>query len=120
MCFQPQLICINLGTNDFSTGGPDVDKFVTTYRQFATGLLKQYPKAKLVLLQGPMNNSAELRAALDRVEKPLSEQFAGRVSLLVLTAQGEFGFGASWHPNRKQSQRNAAELIPHLRQLMGW
>ena len=57
---------------------------------------------------------------LDRMEGPLSEQFAGRVSLLVLTAQGEFGFGASWHPDRKQSQRNAAELTAYLSKLMGW
>ena len=64
MRFQPQLICINLGTNDFSTGGPDVDKFVAAYRQFAAGLLKQYPTSKLVLLQGPMNNSPELRVAV--------------------------------------------------------
>ena len=54
------------------------------------------------------------------MEGPLSEQFAGRVSLLVLTAQGEFGFGASWHPDRKQSQRNAAELTAYLSKLMGW
>lgn len=61
-----------------------------------------------------------VRAALDRVEKPLAEKCAGRVSLLVLTAQGEFGFGASWHPNRKQSQRNAAELTAYLSTFMGW
>ena len=61
-----------------------------------------------------------VRAALDRVETSLSEQFAGRVSLLVLTAQGEFGFGASWHPDRKQSQRNAAELTAYLSTFMGW
>ena len=58
MCFQPQLICINLGTNDFSTGGPDVDKFV------AAGLFKQDPTSNLVLLQGPLNNSPELRVAV--------------------------------------------------------
>jgi len=28
------------------------------------------------------------------MEGPLSEQFAGRVSLLALIAQGKFGFGA--------------------------
>ena len=118
--FKPQLICINLGTNDFSTSGPDVDKFIATYRQFATGLLKQYPKAKLVLLQGPMNNSPELRAALHRVLATLPPKLAARAASFELSAQGQLGFGADWHPSRAQSQRNAAELTAHLRQLMGW
>ena len=118
--FVPQVICINLGTNDFSTAGVNQDKFVATYREFAAGLLTQYPHAKLVLIQGPMDNRAELRAALDRIETSLVEKFAGRVSVLVLSAQGEFGFGASYHPNRKQSQRNAAELTAYLAKLMGW
>lgn len=118
--FKPQLICINLGTNDFSTAGPDVEKFVAAYRTFATGLLQQYPRAKLLLLQGPMNNSPELRDALHRVLATLPPKLAARTSCFELTAQGSLGFGADWHPNRAQSQRNAAELIPHLRQLMGW
>lgn len=118
--FVPQVICINLGTNDFSTTGVNQDKFFATYREFAAGLLTQYPHAKLVLIQGPMNNSVELRAALDRIETSLAEKFAGRVSVLVLSAQGEFGFGASWHPNRRQSQCNAAELTAYLSKLMEW
>ena len=118
--FVPQVVCINLGTNDFSAAGVNPDKFVATYREFAAGLLLQYPQAKLVLIQGPMDNRPELRAALDRIERSLAERFAGRVSVLVLTAQGEFGFGASYHPNRKQSQRNAAELTAYLAKLLDW
>ncbi|MBK8474766.1 MAG: lipase [Opitutaceae bacterium] len=118
--FKPQVICINLGTNDFSTSGPDVDKFVAAYRQFTTQLLQQYPRAKLVLLQGPMNNRAELRDALRRVQATLPPKLAPRVSYFELTAQGPLGFGADWHPSRAQSQRNAAELTAHLRQLMAW
>jgi len=118
--FTPQLICINLGTNDFSTTGPDVEKYVAAYRKFATGLLKQYPQAKLVLLQGPMNNSAALRDALQRVLATLPPKLAARASYFELSAQGQLGYGADWHPSRAQAQRNAAELTAHLRQLMGW
>lgn len=118
--FTPQLICINLGTNDFSASGPDVEKYVAAYHTFATGLLEQYPQAKLVLLQGPMNNSPELRDALHRVQALFPPELAKRVSILELTAQGPLGFGADWHPNRAQSQLNATELTAYLRQLMGW
>ena len=118
--FVPQVICINLGTNDFSTAGVNVDRYVAAYREFAAGLLTQYPDARLVLLQGPMNNSDALRDALRRVEAALSEKFAGRVSFLELTAQGKLGFGASYHPSRAQSRLNATELTAYLSKLMGW
>ncbi len=118
--FVPHLICINLGTNDFSTKGVNEAKYVEAYAAFAGNLLVQYPDAKLVLLQGPMNNSDALRDALAQVQSKLAEKAPGRVTYFELSAQGALGFGADWHPNRAQSKKNAAELIPYLSKLMGW
>ena len=33
---------------------------------------------------------------------------------------GDLGYGADFHPSIGQQQRMADELIPFLRQLMGW
>ncbi|MBE2216191.1 MAG: SGNH/GDSL hydrolase family protein [Opitutaceae bacterium] len=118
--FTPDVVCVNLGTNDFSTSGVNVDLFVATYRTFVEQLLARYPKAQLVMLQGPMNTSPELRAALDRVRAQLSPEVAPRVHFLALTAQGSVGLGADYHPNRAQSEINARELTTYLRELMGW
>ena len=118
--FIPQVICVNLGTNDFSTKGVNQEKFVTTYVDFAGKLAAEYPQARLVLLQGPMDNSEALHHALRRIQDSLAKNHPGRVTFFALSHQGEVGFGASYHPNREQSHRNAAELTGYLAKLMGW
>ncbi len=118
--FTPDVVCINLGTNDFSTTGVNVEKYVGAYVAFASEVLERYPASQLVLLEGPMNNSEELGQALARVLKALREKAPDRVSFLELSPQGSVGYGASWHPNQAQSKINAKELIAYLRDLMDW
>jgi len=118
--FTPDVVCINLGTNDFSTSGVNVDKFVSSYVDFAKMILTRYPEAKLMLIQGPMNNSEDLKDALTLVVNQLSKAFPERVSYFELSAQGSVGLGADYHPNRAQSKINAAELSKSLSDLMGW
>ncbi len=118
--FTPDLVCINLGTNDFSTSGVNVEKFVARYTAFAKVLLDNYPKARLLVLQGPMENGDSLRDALGRVVAALEDYAPGRVSYFKLSAQGSLGYGADYHPNREQAKVNAAELSAHVAELMGW
>ena len=118
--FTPDVVCLNLGTNDFSTTGVNVDLFVATYRTFVEQLLARHPKARVVMLQGPMNTGPELRAALDRVRGQLTAEAAPRIHFLALSAQGSVGLGADYHPNRAQSEINARELTAFLRELMAW
>lgn len=118
--FTPDVVCINLGTNDFSTTGVNVERFTATYAAFGEMLLARYPDAKLVILQGPMYNGDDLRSALETVANALSEAAPGRVHFFKLSPQGGVGFGADWHPNRAQSEINAAELTTFLRDLMDW
>lgn len=118
--FVPDVVCINLGTNDFSTTGVNVDNYVSAYVDFATMLLDRYPEAEFVLIQGPMNNSDELGKALDRVIAALEKVSAERIHFLELSPQGSLGYGADYHPNVAQSQVNAAELTAFLSELMGW
>jgi len=118
--FAPDVVCINLGTNDFSTSGCDIDKFVATYIAFAGKILERHPNAKLVILQGPMENSRPLRDALGRVIEALSKQAPGRVSYFAMSAQGAHGYGADWHPSRLQAEIGANELSGFLSSLMGW
>lgn len=68
--YQPQLVCINLGTNDLSTDNYDIQLYEKNYRMFLTTVRSKYPDAKIVLLTGPMlgeKESSEQRAVLDRI-----------------------------------------------------
>ena len=118
--FTPDLVCINLGTNDFSTSGVNVDKFVANYVKFGKLILTNYPKAKLLVLQGPMDNRDDLKDALALVVTQLNEFAPNRVSYFELGAQGSVGYGADYHPNVAQSQINADELSKHVATLMDW
>ncbi|HWA86474.1 MAG TPA: SGNH/GDSL hydrolase family protein [Opitutus sp.] len=118
--FIPDVVCLNLGTNDFSTTGVNVDKFVATYADFLKMLLAHYPDARIVVLQGPMNNSPELKTALHDAIGKLGGPASRRVRYFELSAQGAHGYGADYHPNEVQSGLSADELTAYLADLMHW
>ncbi len=117
--FTPDLICMNLGTNDFSTEGADVERFVEAGVKFLRSLRAFYPSARVVLVSGPMQHSAAykqaLRDILERGEIPEEER-----AIFTMSPQGQLGFGAHWHPSAAQAERNAQELSAFLREWMGW
>ncbi len=117
--FNPDVVCINLCTNDFSTTGPNVEKFESNYTQFVHRIQTQYPNAKIVLLLGPMTNDAKIRTILERIASSTSSETSD-VSFFEMSAHGKYGFGAHYHPSRKQAEVNGAELTAYLSKLMGW
>jgi len=118
--FQPQVVCLNLGTNDFSEQKGDATIFTTQYNTFVDSLRSYYPNSKLVLLMGPMYNAREYKEILQGVVK--KHELAGdrNISMFEMSAQGELRFGADWHPSRAQARKNAAELTEYLRSITGW
>lgn len=118
--FAPDVVCINLGTNDFSTKGVDIAKFTDSYLSFGKMLMARYPAAKVVLLTGPMQNSQQVKDILAGVAETLNKEKPGTVSFCELSKQGALGFGADFHPNKEQAKINGAELAKYLSGLMGW
>lgn len=144
--YQPQLVCINLGTNDLSTNNYDIRLYENNYRMFLKTVRSKYPAAKIVLLTGPMLDEKESslqRAALDRIcndarkngftlpddavvgkkgknkkTKKSGDKDIYRFDFSFQT--GDLGYGASWHPSKLQHQKMAGELLPFLRDLMKW
>ena len=144
--YQPQLVCINLGTNDLSTDNYDIQLYEKNYRMFLTTVRSKYPDAKIVLLTGPMlgeKESSEQRAVLDRIcadanksgftlanksvvdkkgkVKKARKQGDKEIYRFDFSFQkGDLGYGASWHPSKLQHQKMAKELLPFLKNLMNW
>ena len=122
--FQPQLVCINLGTNDLSTNNYDTALLKAAYQRFLKQVRNHNPKANIVFLCGSMLNGKELKIArriLDEVTEEAHQQGDENVYRFDFTPQtGELGFGASWHPSLKQHEKMAAELTTYLRKLMKW
>ena len=112
--FQPDIILINLGTNDTSENNYDIALFEQAYREFLDQLLAGYPDSKFVLLTGAMLGGKALddvKATLDRLKGDNPRVFRFDMS----PQTGELGYGADWHPSRAQAQRMADELTDYLR-----
>lgn len=115
--FQPDIVCINLGTNDTSTDNYDITLYGAKYRDFLHHLREIYPSAKIVLLTGSMMSGKPLedvKGALDRLAA--EDENIYRFDMSPQT--GEFGYGGDYHPSRRQAQLMAAELIPYLKGLV--
>lgn len=122
--YQPQVVCINLGTNDLSTNNYDVKLLTSAYKKFLQQVRGHNPQAKIVYLCGSMLGGKELDIARKTLDDVVSEaRKAGdtEVYRFDFTPQtGDLKFGASWHPSVWQHQKMAAELAAYLRTLMQW
>jgi len=121
--WQPDIAVIELGTNDFAMGAPDSAQFVNAMVMFAKQVREKYPKAKIVMVDGPMLNDSWPKGVksltlckkfLDAAKKELAKQhiLVHRFSLSRQT--GELGYGANWHPSKRQSEKNGKELAKFI------
>ena len=122
--YTPDLVCINLGTNDASTGRINKTKLRDAYASFIVQVRSKYPQAKIVMLSGCMLNGDRMQAvedALDAVVAEANKKGDKQVYRFTFTPQdGSLGYGADYHPSIKQQEKMAGELVPYLRDLMGW
>ncbi len=118
--FAPDVVCTNLGTNDFSTSGVNEETYSAAYVAFVKMLLGRYPAARVVLLIGPMQNSQHVKDILAQVAETVNKEQPGKVLFFELSKQGANGFGADSHPSQAQAKINGAELAKYLSDLMGW
>lgn len=121
--YEPQLILINLGTNDGSWCKAEKDRkesFRDKYRLFLEQVRARNPQAKLLCMLGTMD-----QRLVDQVEEAVQsfkdEHSDDEIAYLHLPEQNPAdGYGADWHPCEK-TQRDTAELvIEAAKKLMNW
>ena len=122
--FQPDVVCINLGTNDLSTNNYDLALLKAGYQKLL-GMVRQHnPQAKIVFLTGSMLQSQELleaRRLLDEVAAEARKAGDSEIYRFDLSPiEGEEWYGNDYHPNIYQDEKMADELTAYLRKLMNW
>ena len=132
--FNPHLIVLKIGTNDF---GPEMNvppdmtdslRFVTAYLDFLRFVIQKNPNAKIVLAlgggltdyypQGLLRLSrykSWVKSVLQKVEKKYSNTFG----FFEFQPQNP-PYGEDWHPTVISQQKFASEITPYLREFMGW
>jgi lysophospholipase L1-like esterase len=122
--YQPQLVCINLGTNDLSTPNFDIKLYEKGYRKLLKTVRSHYPNAKIVLLSGCMlddNESALQQKVLNTICEDCNKAGDKNIFRFDFSHQtGSLGYGACWHPSYWQHEKMAGELTPFLREIMNW
>ena len=122
--YQPDVVCINLGTNDISTPNYDISLLKQGYQKLLKMVRQHNPKAKIVFLTGSMLYNQELQLAKQLLDEVTTEAHkAGDKEVYrfdMAPINGNEYYGNDWHPNIYQDEKMAGELTPYLRKLMNW
>lgn len=122
--YQPDVVCINLGTNDLSTNNYDLNLLKQGYKKLLKMVRQHNPMAKIVFLTGSMLYNQELQEACQLLNEIAAEaQAAGDKEVYrfdIPHIDGEVFLGNDWHPNIYQDEKMANELAAYLRKLMNW
>jgi lysophospholipase L1-like esterase len=118
--YVPDVVVINLGTNDFAHGDPGPD-FVPAYAALVKSVRGKYAAAKIVCAVGPMLAPA-LHTVLARyVQSAIALVSDPKVTFLDLPPQNRTtDLGCNYHPNQASQARMAAALVLHLRSQLAW
>lgn len=117
--FVPDVVVINLGTNDMNTTGdkPPLDKeaYMSAYKTFLARLKVFAPNAKFILSIGPMT--------FEPVSEWLPELATEDSTISVLTYEGFSGpedIGGHWHPTVLKHTKMTTELAAEIQKTTGW
>lgn len=128
--WHPDLVVVNLGTNDFHKGVPDSATFFDAYADFLRHLSTIHPGVAIALLHGPMivdgfpydslgqpiPGASKLRAHIRTLLQELRSELTTPMDSIELTPQSqELGYGGDFHPNRAQSALNGAQIAAGIR-----
>ncbi|MFC1781788.1 SGNH/GDSL hydrolase family protein [Planctomycetota bacterium] len=123
------LVSICLGTGDFSDGDGsfereplDSSRFIIEYIRFVKKIRDRYPDAQICCLTSPMltgEKSAQLEKYLSKIIQHMKEvEEDTKVQMFVFS--DSYTSGCSGHPNGKEHQKIAEELLPFYKNIMGW
>jgi len=122
--YVPQVVVINLGTNDFSTIPADRTKFISAYKELVTKVRTNYPDAHIFCCVGPMLWGSGLdscRSYIQEVINYFNSSGDSKVYFVEFPQQDPSnGYGEDWHPNLITHRLMAEQLTSEIKQKLGW
>lgn len=120
---SPDLIVINLGTNDdsYTSDSPDRQKeFARAYADFLKTVRKCNPHARILCTLGIMGD--RLFASVEEAVAVFCEE-TGDSNIAAMRfeiQQASDGYAADWHPTEATHDKAAKKLTAKIRNLMQW
>ena len=121
--WHPDVVVINLGTNDFASGKNDSTKFVDTAVDFVRKVRTYHPNAKIVILDGPMLTGeymVKCRQYLDVVKETLEKEGVAGLYRFSFEPRGDSPYGLVPHPLKDEAREDAEKLSAWMRSELGW
>ena len=122
--WTPDVVVINLGTNDFSTQPyPDKAVFKAGYEKLINEVSKQYGDLPVFCVVGPMTDEPcysyvkELVEDFRSVHQKNNVYFVGIPTYLM---DPDKDLGSDTHPNYRGARKMAAHVLPVISTLVGW
>ena len=113
--YQPQVVVINLGTNDFGSGDPGTP-YETAYVSFVESIRQEYADAYFILID--MYGGTRLTRLNDILA---SLKAGGETMVEVLSLDSvQNNLGCNQHPNVAGQQSMGTTLAARLQTLFGW
>ncbi|HZL09680.1 MAG TPA: SGNH/GDSL hydrolase family protein [Prolixibacteraceae bacterium] len=122
--WKPDVVVINLGTNDFSTQPfPDKAVFKAAYEKLINDVRKQYGDLPVFCIAGPMTDEPcysyvkEMVEDFRSVDQKHDVYFVGIPTYLM---NPEKDLGSDSHPNYSGQQKMAAHVLPVIASVLEW
>ena len=119
--YKPDIVLIQLGTNDFSTSVcPTPAQYVNGYKKMISKLRKAYGNVPILCCL-PFSATLYLQAAFAELAHAVAadkQVYIGESMLKVMNADTDMG--ADWHPNVAGHRKISMKLIPQIANIMGW
>ena len=122
--WKPDVVVINLGTNDFSTKPfPDKEVFKAGYVKLINDVFKQYGDLPVFCVVGPMTDEPCYSYVKEMVEDFRSTYHKSNVYFIGIPTylmDSEKDLGSDTHPNYKGARKMAAHALPVISSILKW
>lgn len=128
--YQPQVVIVNVGTNNFALVDPGEARFVRLYHELIQVVRSAYPSAFIVCALGPMltnvypegrNNLTLARKYMKVAVGKLKEAGDTNLEFLEFPEQNHAdGLGCGFHPSQKTHKLMGERLTAFIKERMGW
>jgi lysophospholipase L1-like esterase len=116
---QPDVVVINLGTNDSGPGDPG-QPYEDAYVAFLGMVRGHYPNAWIFLTIGPMTGDPLLSPMRMHLANVVSRVGDAKITSVDIPTQDATSTGCDYHPNVAEDNTMAAVLATAIRAKVGW
>jgi len=121
--WHPDIVVVNLGTNDFASGKNDSTQFVNRTVDFIRKIRSYHASAKIVLLDGPMLTGeymVKCRQYLEIAKDILEGEGVKDLFRFSFEPRGESPYNVVFHPTKEEAHEDAENLSAWIRSEFGW